>query len=236
MDLIETNFATMCYNVRSIPDDQDPLEHFKPLQVIFSPIPPVYNGISRNSIVRYVLFMYDIGTPLRSAIPEVMRRKFYAASLAGFETKKNKFIKPVEEILVGKDEVVNRAIVEFVVSIHSASYTKLVAFENALQGCLMSMMKGSLGKNAIDDINSLESEINTLTGKLLQDDKTQFIVDKLYEKIATDKLELRPEDIADKLAAGEEPVDIHPYGEKYNFEPYPWRGVELSSDTEVNEK
>ena len=82
-------------------------------------------------------------------------------------------------------------------------------------------------KDTVDQVDDLEAGITRMTREMSNDDSAKFVIDAIYEKIRSDKLELRPEDIADKIELGEDPVDIKPYGEKYGFPDNEWHNIKI---------
>lgn len=230
------DFNSLRFNVRRQPAKRDLFEAFTVLQTVnnLKDIPKTHNGVDRNAIIRYIVYMYDLNSPLRSAIPNLMERKQHAASLANMPTEKKRFTKEAENIILNKDRFINAAIVSFVTKFNSATYSRLVASENAYQVLLLRMMDGDVDNKTLEMIDGLESSINEMSNRLISEMAGQ-LKDELYNRIEKEKLALRPEDIAQKLEEGENPVDVSPYGEDYNYEKYPWKNVKLLNDTKAKE-
>lgn len=233
MEFKEREFSRMRYNVHKVEDSEDIVKKIPELGDIpeIADIPKVHKGLKRTAIVKYIAYMYDPGTPILTSVPDVMKRRFFAAELAGFPKRNSvKFTKEVEDLITKGDEVVNNAITAFVVRQNSPLYTKLTVYLVALELQLKLILSGKYKSDAIETVDQLESNISDITRRMLNDDSAKFVVDAIYDKVRSEKLELRPEDIADKIADGEKPVDVNPYGEDYEFPLNEWKGVKLLSD------
>jgi len=238
MDFSEKDFKRMKYNVRGIDSDEDILKKVPDLAGIpeFSELSNPHNGLLRTEIIKYILFMYDPNTPVNT-VPDVMKRKFYAATLAGLPKKNSvRFTEEVEAMLGGSDTQVNEAICAFITRLNSAKYTKLVVYNTALELQLKAMLSGKYKTDAIEVVDALERGISDILRQISNEDSSKFTVDAIYDKVRSEKLELRPEDIADKLANGENPVDISPYGENYDFPDNQWTNIKLLADIPEKKK
>jgi hypothetical protein len=188
-------------------------------------------GVNQDVLLKYMILMYDPGSPIID--PELMSRKSMCAIEAGMPRAKNgKFTQGAEKLIMLEDEAFLNLVMDFVTTFHSATYSKLVAFTQFYDGILRGMMGGSIDKDKgikkIEEIDTLERNINDMQARMLRDN-TPILVDALYTRIAADRLQLRPENIAEKIKEKEPPVDIKPYGEKYDFKDrYKWKGTKLS--------
>lgn len=237
MDYKESDFKSLRYNVRAVKDSKDLIKEFHGLAKIkpLCEIPEVHNGIPRNAIVRYISYMYDPGSPLPD--DDLMKKKYEAAVLAGMPMANRRFTKEVNDLLVGGDKLINKAIVAFAISFNSATFSKLVAFQELYQKRLQDTFDDDYDSKDVDlikAIDALEQSINKMQIDLLKEWQPQLI-DELYNEVASSALGLRPEDIADKIQDGEQVVDVHPYGGDYDFKKYPWKGVRLTTDTKQKE-
>lgn len=231
MKFLDNDFSRMRYKVHPVPDDNDILKEIPELKSIpsLADIEPIRKGLIRTQIIKYIAYMYDPSTPVLS-VPDIMKRRFFAAKLAGFsQDKRRRFTKPVEDMISGKDELVNRAITEFVVSFNKAKYTKLVVYQTAYERQMEVLLEGKYKADVIGIVDDLEAGISNIVKILANQDTAQFVIDDLYEKVRDDQLRLRPEDIVEKIENREELVDVHPYGEDYKFEQNEWKGVKLLS-------
>lgn len=226
----ELDFRSLRYDFSKVRGDL--LEAFPDLAKIegIEKIEKQYNGIDRNSILKYLILMYDPGSPISE--PDLMPRKSMCALEAGFPRERGgRFIKPAEQIIMLDDKLFANIVVSFVSSFHSATYSKLVAYRQHYESLLRLLMtKG--GKDVkLGDIDILEDSINDMQARLLRDNSPK-LVEALYEKVISDQLKLRPEDIAEKIENGEDPIDVRPYGDEYNpKKKYAWKGHRLESDT-----
>ncbi len=237
MEFIDKDFVGMQCNVHKIPSNKKCVKEIAGLSKIeaINDLGTEHKNIPTDTIVRYIAYMYDVGTPLKS-IPELMIRKRIAADLAGLPKDGNRFTKEAEDIIISSDEKVNDAITGFVISFNSPIYTELVAFEQAQYVYLRRIMNGSVDLKEIDLGDKLKDKIIDLRSQLLNNDNAPQLAESIYKAVSAESLGLRPEDIASKIQNNDNPVDIHPYGEDYKFEKHPWKGKKLLEDTQNTEK
>jgi hypothetical protein len=147
-----------------------------------------------------------------------------ATKYAGIElTKLKKYHPEVEDMLLGNNPLINEMIIEYVWMQQSTEFTLLAGFEQRLYVLTLEMLGGETNVK-VSDIRDLQREINDIKDQLLAFDRSNELRKELYKKTDEIRLELRPEDIAQKLADGVDPVDVKPYGDKYRFNRYGKRG------------
>jgi len=103
-------FQKLKYPVHDVPDKEDLLNKFPGLAKI--PEFAAYGGsltggLDRNKVIRYIIYLYDIGSDLNDQ-KDLQKRKESAAILAGFErhNKTDEFEKKVKDVFELKDQAV----------------------------------------------------------------------------------------------------------------------------------
>ena len=149
--------------------------------------------------------MYDKSTPYRGKYTDVLKRKIEIAHDVGFPMDdKGVFTEPVEDMMKGKNKIVNRKVVEFIRIHRSYKYTYLVTIEASYYNVMLEVMEGATKR--IPDLRSIQEELENTMADLLTEDDNPYIRDAVLRYMEEERLQLRPEDIALKLAAGEQPV------------------------------
>jgi hypothetical protein len=200
-------FKGMLYSPHKVPEGESVFKIFPDLKKfsIFkkSPGPELNNDL----VMLYIFCMYDKSNPYRGKYTDVLKRKVEIAHDVGFKMdEKGVFLEPVEDMLKGKNEVVNRKIVEFVRIHRSFKYTYLVTIEASYYNVMLEVMEGATKR--IPDLRNIQEELEDTMADLLTEDDNPYIKDAILRYVEEERLQLRPEDVALKLANGEQPVII----------------------------
>lgn len=198
-------FAGMMYNPTKISDRASVFRAFKDLAKhrLFKK-PNGYN-LDNEKVMRYIMCMYDKNTPYRHKYPDVLKRKIEIAHDVGFPINDSGiFNDPVEDFLKGKNKVINRKIVEFVRIHRNFKYSFLVGIENSYYNVMLEVMDGATKR--ISDLREIQEELENTMVELMNDDNNPHIRDAVLRYMEEERLALRPEDIALKIANGEEPI------------------------------
>ena len=200
-------FRGMLYNPSKVPEGESVFKIFPELKKYSdfkkSPGPELDNDM----VMLYVFCMYDKSNPYRGKYIDVLKRKVEIAHDVGFTMdEKGVFSEPVEDMLKGKNKVVNRKIVEFVRIHRSFKYTYLVTIETSYYNVMLEVMEGATKR--IPDLKNIQEELEETMAELLVEDDNPYIKDAILRYVEEERLQLRPEDIALKLANGEQPVTL----------------------------
>lgn len=137
----------------------------------------------------------------------MLKRKIEVAHDCEFKmTDGGVFESPVEDFLKGKNRIVNRKIVEYVRLHRNFKYSFLVSMENAYYNLMLEILGGDT-KNVMK-AKELRDELEESVLEIFNDDTNAFIKDELLRYMESERLDLRPEDIAQKLQQGETPVTV----------------------------
>jgi hypothetical protein len=142
--LDSSEFNELTYNVyEAYQKDKkaDLLHMFPKLRKI--PSFAAYEEADRNYIIRYIILLYDKGTPLIRRYEKLDKRKVEAALIAGFETKKDGSFKDdkIKLILENKEDKVLEMITQYVASLGDRRYALIVANEHVFYKNLESLFK-----------------------------------------------------------------------------------------------
>lgn len=151
-------------------------------------------------ISKYVRLMYSTDAESKKRYPDYMDRKREMAIQAGFEFDET-FSEDVENMLIGKDEDVNKEIIDYVISLGSPDMIRYVAFQQLLatQGAQsMSETDEKKIKTVVDNINKLSEDLKQLEFNLFAG--TDNSLRKSLYSSQVNKLRLRPEHVAKMIA------------------------------------
>ncbi|WP_324362415.1 hypothetical protein [Acetivibrio sp.] len=201
----------MMFPPTKVPEDGDVFKVFPELkknkEFVKSPGP----GLDNNKVMLWIMCMYDKNTPYRVKYKDVLKRKIEIAHDVGFEMENTGvFIPPVEEMLKGMNEKVNRKIVEFIRMQRSFKYAFFVGIENSYYNILLEVISGNTKR--LNELKAINEELEETLINLLNDDNNPYLKDTILRYIEEERLALRPEDIALKRAKGEDPI---PYKEVF---------------------
>lgn len=201
----DIEFRGMLYNPTKVPVDANVFDIFPGLKkykiLKKSPGPELNNDL----VMLYIFCMYDKSTPYRGKYPDVLKRKIEIAHDVGFGMdNKGNFSDPVEDMLKGNNKIVNNKIVEFVRMQRSFKYTYLVTIEASYYNVMLEVMEGATKR--IPDLRDIQEELENTMVQLLNEDDNPYIRDAVLRYIEEERLQLRPEDIALKLANNEQPI------------------------------
>lgn len=201
----DIEFRGMMYNPSKVPEGETVFKIFPALKAHqpFKKSPG--KELDNNLVMLFIFCMYDKSTPYRSKFPDVLKRKIEIAHDVGFKIdEKGVFEDPVEDFLKGNNEVVNRKVVEFVRLHRSFKYSYLVTIEASYYNLMLEVMGGETKR--IPDLRSIQEELENTMAELLTEDDNPYIRDAVLRYMEEERLQLRPEDIAIKLTAGEQPI------------------------------
>lgn len=195
-----SDFNGLTVNVYQAPKGRDLLKVFPELKLHKSFTKLMTDGLNKNDVIRYVIYVYDKESPYRKKYKDISRRKIYCALEAGFQLNENKeFDNVVEAMMDGRDERVNDMIVEYVKMHYDVKYSYVVMMEAIYYNNLKKAVSddGKMGK--ITELTAVQSELEKAQKELLAQDNNRGLMKSLYGKIDNDRLDLSPEDIARKI-------------------------------------
>jgi len=174
--------------------------------------PGAFDGNFENSklkkyddeILRYVILVYDLRSPLWQSIKTHNERKVRAMLMAGFEANDyGRFDKEVEEaILYGKDQGVAEMIVKYVYLFNSVDFSELVGMIEYNSQILRDIHNNKTNTKTMDNLTKTSARIKELTAGVFGGKETREIEEKLYEQLAMSRISFRPERVVRQVSSG----------------------------------
>ena len=172
--------------------------------------------LPRERIFQYIIWMYDRASDaVRAEYPLYTQRKREVARMVGLiGGTKNR---GVENVLIGPNDSVNIMIVKYIKMFNSPEYSKLAIYQEISVHLQRKAISGDIDKALIDNVEKItdaikDLEVNVFYGK----DETELRAE-LYRTIEDEDLGVTSEQIAQKLAKGQDPlkgVDLYGAGYK----------------------
>lgn len=197
----------MMYNPMRIADGEDVFKVFKDLAKIRAFKLDPGEGIDNNKLMKYIFCMYDKNSPYRKKFSDVLKRKIEVAHEVGFpDIGGGIFEPPIEDMLKGRNRVVNQKIVEYVRLHRNFKYAFLVSIETSYYNLMLDIMGGATKQ--IGDARNIQIELEDTLMEILNQDNNPYLKDEILRYMEDERLKLRPEDIALKLQNGESVISI----------------------------
>ena len=196
----------MMFDPSRLPDGADILKFYKELGKVkeFRLNPGA--EIDNNKLMQYILCVYDKSSPYRRKFVDILKRKVEVAHDCQFEImEEGNFTPPVEDFLKGRNEVVNRKIVQYVRLHRNYKYSYQVSVEASYSNLMLEILGGDT-KN-ISKARDLKDELEDNLLELLNQDSNPYLKDEILRFMEDERLALRPEDIAKKSQSGENPLN-----------------------------
>jgi len=177
-----------------------------------------YEGvIPELDVFRFVVIMWDMKSPMLREVDDYYARMYATASMVGFPRTKNNFSKEADEIIIGKNESVNRMIVAYTAYMGVPEYQYLMAYQALFASEYAKVLRGKGGKDSDKILENASGKVTKFTRAIFGSgdyDEYSLRRQALYQKIEKDKLRLRPEQIIRDLTDnGDLPEDFNPYGD-----------------------
>lgn len=193
---------------------------------LFDPKDPEFENkmVERNSVfdfpknrrewLTYIVVMYDIKSELRVNIKDLMQRKLEAGMLAGFKLKHGEFEQQVELGLLGKNEEINKAIVQYIYYMFSNDYKYLFILEENFYRAIQEQSNRLkvINKAELAAIDHMKEKIEEIEYKLFEGEETISLRKILYMGI---------ENARDRLPRKEEEMKEYQKNGLVNYEPFP---------------
>ena len=141
MNFKDYDFSRCQYRVDEISDKKKVLDvypEFKlhvEFQVKKTSLP---GNINVDKIMRYILVLYQKNSPLLT-IDNPSKRKFVAGTLANYDRTDKGFSKGYQEVINGKNELVNKMIIRFLRMQKNHDFASLMIYDNAFYNSLQEL-------------------------------------------------------------------------------------------------
>lgn len=167
-----------------------------------------------------IVLLYSVNSPLLQSD----RAKTDAAKYFGYDVFEGKIVdKKVADMLSGQDKVFNEMIIAYCRMQKNDTFSTYVIYKDSLYRLLAALKDGSdeeKTKDTLANIKTIRKEMEGMVDEFLNNDTSVGLKQELFEEVERESLGIRPEEIAEKLEAGEDPLPGFkpPYGKDYNFQ------------------
>ena len=199
-----------------IPDKDFSIMEFNPLMKgkILDKYPKLKDlmGEAEDKVVRYILLMYDLNSPLRHHYPELFKRKQFAADLAGYNLDKDDVVglfdfRVKTEDGHEPDEELIRVTMNYLKYQNNMVWVMIVSNEQAFfeyNKRVMMPVDGNKDKDilqAVEIKTKIMQSMDDIYQRLQKYGRDLTGGDDKLEEVLTKKKRLRPEEIANVQAS-----------------------------------
>jgi hypothetical protein len=185
-----------------VPEKKSPEDHYELFKRYAEFVVPTPN-IDRKKLFRYIPLAYDKNSPLHAVLTDIKKIKGKAAELAGFKKSEGgRYTDAVEHMIACFNTTVNYMIIRYITLHKNKLYHRFIVFNEMYDNMSATLLQTPGTKAEIQAFTELGDTIDVITQELLSAD-TELENDFLEYYIEND-LRLRPEDIAEKRAKGED--------------------------------
>ena len=211
------------------PADDDFVEKVEASGEIFKKDIP---NVNKKKLFGYLVLMYDPNSELRRTISVLPHRKMMAALAAGFalNPKTNKFSDEVENALSGANMDVNRMAAELEVIIGGLDILAHSAYTRIFIELVAASNNKDKAKDLVPLIAKVRNEIDILEKKILGGDEVSLMKKALYLSSRKVGLNIRMEDIVERLEKGDDLADFNEYPDNYRPQKLTYAGEGSSQD------
>jgi hypothetical protein len=171
-----------------------------------------------DAILRYAIYLYDPESELRKIFADFAKRKKEAVRLAGFKTTRSgAMTEYTQEIILGKNKVANRLIMDLIKLFGSPFLLKYYALWSLMEAEVLeaqdlSETKAKDRETIRKNIKELTDEIAECEGNLFGGKDTEALRNELFSVMESDKaVRLRPEYMAVDLEKKEASIGKNPF-------------------------
>ena len=180
-----------------------------------------YDGpLPVKKLFQYIILMYDPESPMRREIGHYMQRKSGCAEVVGLPKEGDKWSPAMEDVLIGKNEEVNKLIAAYLSNLSIPEYTELIVLLEIQRIKTMEAFSGDVTDNTHKTMGAVTESISRITKQLFGSgelDEIKAARRALYEQTNIDKPPI-PEDVVAKLNEGILTAEFNPYGKDYMVE------------------
>ena len=208
MNIDKTDTSKFLYDPKT-PESYLQLKEYEEFKAVLPQTLP------RDRIIQYIIWMYDRASDVvRAEYPLYTQRKREVARMVGLiGGEKNR---SVENALIGLNSAVNAMAVKYIKMFNSPEYSMLVVYREIAVHLQRQALSGEVDKALIDNIEKITSAIVDLEEKVFYGKDETELRAELYRTIEDEDLGVMSEQIAEKLAKGQDPLKgVNPYGEGY---------------------
>jgi len=174
-------------------------------------------NIPEHKIFPYIILMYDLNNDqIRNEFPFYPQRKVEVAKMVGLIPRGRSANRTIEDVLIGKNEDVNKMIIKYLTLFNNPDVLMLAAYYEIYVVLSKRSFSGQFKDKDIENIEKVNGKIHELTDNIFGGKDETELIAELYRTLEDQKLGIQPEEIAEKLQKGEDPLDgFNPYNSEY---------------------
>jgi hypothetical protein len=182
---------------------------------------PAFQRIKPYQLFEYIILTYDKESPFVIKYNDWMQRRREVVKAVGFKTRKGKYSREVEKLILGGYPQINQMIVRYLFLQNDIEFIKF----NSYQAMYFRQVKESIEKDFAQpghydklkkNIDILSVEIRSIEKMIFHgEEKSEELKKELYNFVSKISYDFKPEDIAEKKQDGEDIVDEKPYPDEY---------------------
>jgi hypothetical protein len=152
-------------------------------EVMIRKIPKHRDSSDLDPILRYIMYLYDIASPIVSQSKKLSQRKEWAASLADLHRRAGK--RRADEVISNDDPFVVAMVIEFLINHFSSEWVSLCTYDQSFEEFQTIIMQKT---SDVKDDKDLAAALKIKGDLMAQCDKIAARREELYRKIFTDEL------------------------------------------------
>ena len=167
-------------------------------------------SFNKDKLIQYIILMYDMDNEdVRTEYPFYPQRKREICRMVklGRASKDGKMGEVLENMLIGLVPEVNAMIVKYLSLFNKPEVIMLSAYWEIFIELSKRQFSGQFDKNQVDYIKKLKEDIDALTEGIFRGKDETELRAELYKSLKDQTLGIKPEDIADRISKGEDPLD-----------------------------
>lgn len=209
LELVDKDYKDLMIPFHKVGDNVELVKYFKILDNREEFKLPL-SKLHRNSVIRYIILMYDMNSPLIKKINDHGQRMLVSAYLAGFLQDKNgAFSDEVKKMMGGGNNRINKMIISYLKAHRSTKWALICANWILFYEEIERIMRGEEPKKN-RNINTLQKELEREMIEFSNQDSNLYLQQELFEQIEQENLfRLRPEGIAEYIEEGIEPISAN---------------------------
>ena len=183
--------------------------------------------LNKDKLMQYIILMYDMDNEdVRTEYPFYPQRKREVCRIVKL-TRGAKMGEGLENMLIGLVPEVNAMIVKYLSLFNKPEVIMLSAYWEIFIELSKRQFSGQFDKNQVDYIKKLKEDIDALTEGIFRGKDETELRAELYKSLKDQTLGIKPEEIAEKISKGEDPLgDFNAYEAGYEVSPMKFLGDE----------
>jgi len=218
MELHEIDTSGYLYD----PKDKDSYQKLLKFKEFQEDIP-----LNKDKLMQYIILMYDMDNEdVRTEYPFYPQRKREVCRIVHL-TRGVKMGEQLENMLIGLMPEVNAMIVKYLSLFNKPEVIMLSAYWEIFIELSKRQFSGQFDKNQVDYIKKLKEDIDALTEGIFRGKDETELRAELYKSLKDQTLGIKPEEIAERISKGEDPLgDFNAYEKDYKPSPMKFMGDE----------